>query len=109
MTQDAIVVFHAVTPYRGDGTFNPFVVLENINSAPAGFDEVSVGYAAEKATALIFLPGLKQFCRSKGRPMKVLWDKPPKNRNPGTIGSVHILCRVTSPTRNLASGVVRVW
>jgi len=84
-------------------------VLENITSASDGFDEVSVGYAAEKATAQTFLPGLKQFCSMKGRPMKVLWDKPPKNRKPGTIGSVHVLCRVTSPTRNLASGVVRVW
>ena len=109
VTQDAIVDVQVGVAYRGDGTFNPFAVLGSIDSTPDGFDEVSVGYAAEKATAQTFLPGLKQFCRQKGRPMKVLWDKPPKNRKPGTLGSVHVLCQVTSPTRNLASGVVRVW
>ena len=98
-TQDAIVLVQVSLAYRGDGTFNPFSVPGNITSEMGEFDEVDVTYAAEKATAQTFLPGLNQFCSTKGRPTKVLWNKPPTRLwvlRDSTDWAVGIPCRICS-------------
>lgn len=110
LLRESVVLVHGMQAFPGDGTFNPWSVPMALSFWGGREDSIRLIYNASVAEGKDYLPGLKRYCAQKGRKMKVIGGPSVTPAAIGnSLGSVMITCPIKTPTRNRASGEVKVW